>query len=163
MKIISAPNDWNKSPYPRVFIAGSIEMGKAENWQDRLGRLMADIPGTILNPRRDDWDASWPNSPTQGPLKDQVRWELAARESSDFVLFYFDPSTKSPISLLELGLSANEGEIANDSVVVCCPPGFWRYANVALTCEYYEIPMVADLEALAEWVRTKIKDFLNVA
>jgi hypothetical protein len=37
-----------------VFLAGSIEMGKAEMWQDRLAAKVADIEDVVLfNPRRD--------------------------------------------------------------------------------------------------------------
>lgn len=47
---------------PSVFLAGSIEMGQAEPWQTLLEDALADLPVTILNPRRDAWDASWEQS-----------------------------------------------------------------------------------------------------
>lgn len=51
---------------------------------------------------------------------------------------YFDPSTKSPISLLELGiLTANP-----EKVLVCCPEGFWRKGNVDVVCQRYGIQMI---------------------
>lgn len=42
-----------------VFLAGSIEMGAAEDWQDKLTKLL-NHPNIdyILNPRRDDWDST---------------------------------------------------------------------------------------------------------
>ena len=40
-----------------VFLAGSIEMGAAEDWQTRL---VASLDGVVaLNPRRAAWDSSW--------------------------------------------------------------------------------------------------------
>ena len=42
-----------------LFLAGSIEMGAAVNWQDRLTTDLTPSPVRILNPRRDDWDSSW--------------------------------------------------------------------------------------------------------
>ena len=42
-----------------LFLAGSIEMGTAEDWQAALTTRLADFPVVILNPRRDDWDATW--------------------------------------------------------------------------------------------------------
>jgi hypothetical protein len=59
MQEIKAPETLPK----RIFLAGSIEMGKVENWQERVARELSDIPNlTILNPRRDDWDDSWVQS-----------------------------------------------------------------------------------------------------
>ncbi len=44
----------------RVFLAGSIEMGKAEQWQERIVAALSGAGDlVILNPRRDDWDDSW--------------------------------------------------------------------------------------------------------
>lgn len=42
----------------RVFLAGSIEMGQAEQWQERVVHALSDAGDlVILNPRRDDWDS----------------------------------------------------------------------------------------------------------
>jgi len=49
----------------RVFLAGSIEMGVAEHWQDEVAQelLKLELPHdkrlVIANPRRKDWDSSW--------------------------------------------------------------------------------------------------------
>ncbi len=60
MKIIKAPNTISLIPFePAIFLAGSIEMGKAENWQQRIERELTKCDGVIFNPRRDDWDSSW--------------------------------------------------------------------------------------------------------
>ena len=32
---------------------------RAERWQDRMVTDLASLPGTVLNPRRDAWDATW--------------------------------------------------------------------------------------------------------
>ena len=49
---------------------------------------------------------------------------------------YFDPNTKSPISLLELGLYATSKKLH-----VICPKGFWRKGNVDIICKKYDIPI----------------------
>ena len=55
---VKAPNSYLLIPrQQRVFLAGSIEMGKAENWQTRLVDSLKEREGLILNPRRDDWDS----------------------------------------------------------------------------------------------------------
>ena len=51
--------------------------------------------------------------------------------------------SKSPISLLELGLYAETKKL-----VVFCTPNFYRWDNVRLTCEKYNIELVQDLHPL---------------
>ena len=41
--VIKAPNPFTDAPRPRVFLAGSIEMGTAEDWQTRLSDRLAQI------------------------------------------------------------------------------------------------------------------------
>ena len=136
------------STLPRVFLAGSIEMGVAEQWQERLGHLLEDVSCVLLNPRRDDWDSSWTQSIDNPQFCQQVNWELDGLEAADIVVFYFDPQTRSPITLMELGLVA----MRSCDVVVCCPEGFWRKGNVDIVCSRYGIHTVDSLEAVAEQV-----------
>ena len=144
----------------QVFLAGSIEMGKAEDWQSALAqRLLAVDPSLVVaNPRRSQWDASWEQSIHHDRFKEQVDWELDHIESSDLVIFYLQPNTYSPITLLELGkhLARND---AVTSTLVCCPPGFWRKGNVDIVCARVGVDWaVEDLETLTQaaeaWVRS---------
>jgi hypothetical protein len=114
-----------------IFLAGSIEMGAAEDWQSRVIAALKDHVGVIYNPRRPDWDTSWEQSIDSPEFNAQVNWELDMIGLSDNVLFYFDPTTKSPISLMELGYCKGRGK----SISVCCPEGFWRKGNVDILCE----------------------------
>jgi hypothetical protein len=122
MKIYKAPQNYDtlEMSRPSIFLAGSIEMGKAENWQTGLENTLNKYHGTILNPRRNDWDNSWIQSIINTPFREQVLWELQALKNSDIIFMYFDPKTKSPISLLELGLFAKTPKL-----IVCCPDGYW--------------------------------------
>lgn len=131
-----------------VFLAGSIEMGRAEDWQMTVERALADLPVTILNPRRDEWDATWEQSIDNPPFRGQVEWELEAQERATVIAMYFAPSTRAPITLLELGLFARSGK-----AIVCCPPGYWRRGNVQVVCARYGVPLVAELEQLVQRVR----------
>jgi len=133
-----------------VFLAGSIEMGKAENWQQRLCKELKGI--TILNPRRDDWDNSWVQSINNPQFREQVEWEMEAMEKADIIAMYFDKTTRSPITLLELGLFAHSGKL-----IVCCPPGFWRKGNVDIVCKRYGITQVDTIEDLIIWLYEKGK------
>ena len=143
-----------KSPSPitkdyegtkKIFLAGSIEMGTAENWQKVAEDFFKEYDQhfTIFNPRRDDWDSSWKQEFTDPQFYQQVNWELTALESADIIIMYFSPETKSPISLLELGLYAHTGKLK-----VCCPDGFWRKGNVDIVCEQYNIPNYKDFKKL---------------
>ena len=61
---------------PSDFLAGSIEMGRAVHGQSELTVALAYLPVTILNPRRDDWDAGWVQDISNKPFKEQVDWEI---------------------------------------------------------------------------------------
>jgi len=146
MKEIKAPNNFlvdEKEFY--IFLAGSIEMGSAEMWQEKIVADLQNYNVTFLNPRRDDWDTSQKHSIKNQYFADQVNWELDALERANLILMYFDPNTKSPISLLELGLHSGSGHI-----IVCCPDGYWRKGNVEVVCERGLIPMVESIDDLSE-------------
>lgn len=135
-----------------VFLAGSIEMGLAEDWQATVTHALDDIPNlVVLNPRRDAWDASWEQSITNPLFCEQVTWELEAQERARLILMYFAPTTRAPITLLELGLFAQSGKL-----VVCCPAGYWRRGNVEVVCARYGVPMVADLTGLITAARERL-------
>jgi len=136
---------------PAVFLAGSIEMGKAVNWQTRLTQALEEFDVRVLNPRRDDWDSSWEQKKDNEKFRQQVEWELDALDHADIIVMYFDPATQSPISLLELGLFAESGKL-----VVCCPEGFWRKGNVDIVCEKYGIEQVDTIEELIEYVQEQL-------
>jgi len=124
-----------------VFLAGSIEMGVAEDWQTLLQERLADLDITIFNPRRDEWDSSWEQRASNPEFSYQVNWEMDHLVEADIIFMYFSPDTKSPISFLELGLHAHD-----EKLIVCCPDGFWRKGNVEITCHRYAIPLFSNLE-----------------
>jgi hypothetical protein len=134
-----------------VFLAGSIEMGKAENWQETVEKAFDSSEDImLLNPRRDDWDSSWEQKMENAQFAEQVNWELMAMERADLIIMYFSPETKSPVTLLELGLHARSGKLA-----VCCPDGFWRKGNVDIVCEKYQIKQIHSLADAIELIQHK--------
>lgn len=146
MKVIKPPSSISKNHKRAklVFLAGSIEMGKAEDWQAKVENYFEALDDyTVLNPRRDDWDSSWKQDFESPNFYQQVNWELNGLERADKIILYLSPETKAPISLLELGLFASSGK-----VLACCPDGFWRKGNVEIVCERYNIPIYEDLEEL---------------
>jgi hypothetical protein len=134
-----------------VFLAGSIEMGIAENWQEKIESALKETDDIcILNPRRDDWDPSWKQSIENDQFNEQVNWELEGLEKANMIVFYFSPETKSPVSMLELGLFARSGKL-----VVCCPEGFWRKGNIDFVCQKYKIKQVNNLQEIIQTIKTK--------
>ena len=155
---IKAPHQDTGIDYkiPRIFLAGSIEMGVAENWQTRVAKDMADYDVVLLNPRRDDWDSSWRQSIDDPQFNEQVTWELDGLDTADIVIFYFDPTTKSPITLMELGIFANHERLAH--VIVCCPDGFWRKGNIEMVCDRYSMILVDNYNEMIELLTTHVQE-----
>lgn len=141
-----------------VFLAGSIEMGKAPNWQTRVIEELDDLECHIMNPRRDDWDNSWTQDVKNSQFMEQVKWELKYADIVQTVFFYFDPGTMSPISLMELGLQAKSNANGDfDRIVVCCPKDYWRRGNVEAVCLKYRISLWDDLPDAILDLRARIK------
>jgi len=153
-KIIEAPNvDTNNhiKLYYTIFLAGSIENGKAENWQEKLIETLVRFDNiVILNPRRKHWSELEKNN-----LRFQIAWEQEGIEKSDLVVFYFHPATQSPISLLELGQCLG----SHKKVIVYCPPNFFRYTNVEITCERYSIKPHKDYQVFIADIISHISRF----
>lgn len=153
MNVIKPPSEiiipkGNKS----VFLAGSIEMGSAELWGDKIINSFNEEDNiTFLNPRRDDWDSSWSQNIENDQFRWQVQWELDGLEKADLIVLYLQPGTMSPISLLELGLFARDHKM-----IICCPDGFWRQGNVDIVAQRYYIKQVDNIENLIKSIKYMI-------
>lgn len=159
MQHVKAPSNYKVEPEGKIlFLAGSIEQGKAEAWQDRVIEALKSEKILILNPRRDDWDDTWEQRMSNLEFKKQVEWELDGLDTSDYIFVYFDPATKSPISLLELGLVVESFFSMITQCVVVCPDGFWRKGNVEIVCMRYDIPMFNTLEEGIKELKKRINE-----
>jgi hypothetical protein len=148
---IQAPNEVeNEKGYLKVFLAGSIEGGSAEEWQQKVIDALDDKKIQFLNPRRDDWDNSWVQEMGDNDFTEQVEWELNSLDKADLIALYFDKDTKSPISLLELGIHAHDNKL-----VVFYPKGFWRKGNVDIVCRKYNVDQVESFDELIERIRMR--------
>jgi hypothetical protein len=150
--VLTPPDDAEMTPEQRdagsVFLAGTIEMGTGEDWQPRAIKALSGKVGALYNPRRKDWDSTWEQTIADPKFSEQVNWELDHIARADMVYFYFDPKSKSPITLLELGLVSGIGEKVAGAApaVVCCPRGFWRRGNIEIICARYNIPLYEDFD-----------------
>lgn len=83
---------------------------------------------------------------------EQVEWELNALDKADYIFMYFDPNTKSPISLLELGLYASSKKL-----LVYCPQEFWKSGNIYMVMRKYNIIPAMSIEQAIELIKNAIK------
>lgn len=158
--ILQPPHDMNLNAEQymagSVFLAGTIEMGTGENWQPKAIAALYGKVGAIYNPRREDWDSSWEQSIENPNFSAQVGWELDHIDrvlytinGQGVVYFYFAPDSKSPVTLLELGLVAGHLDCRSSGAkaIVCCPKGFWRRGNIEIVCARNNIPLYEDFDA----------------
>lgn len=132
----------------KVFFGGTIDNGDSEDWQKNLyaklvirdisrniplngeGYKYDELNITVFSPRRETWN----ENPTKEDLENQIKWEQDKLDEADLIIMYLAENSKSPISLLELGLYGPQGK-----VIVYCTDKFYRYTNVKMTCERYLI------------------------
>lgn len=160
MKIFTAPEPIQSSMMysQRVFLAGSIEMGKAEDWQSKVISNLLPLDTRVsartamYNPRRLEWDSSWEQSIDNPFFYQQVDWELRALERSTIVFMHLAENTISPISLMELGLYAR-----SEKLIVSCPKGFHRRGNVEVMAEKYNFLLFDDLGIATTHLRNILK------
>lgn len=149
-KVFTAPDKWQNwqiQGKTKIFLGGSIEMGAAEEWQKVIIDSVEDIDNVVLfNPRRRLWDITANTS----VIEEQIEWELAAQDIVDRCIYYIDPNTKSPITLMELGAFSGK------TLAVCMPPGFYRADNVRVFCKHYKIPLLDSLDQLIGVIKYKL-------
>ena len=128
----------NKLNAKSVFLAGTIDNGDSLNWQDKviIELINLGIECEVFNPHREHWNPK----PTKEDMEKQIKWEQNHLDSADIIAMVLLDDSKSPISLLEMGLYAKSKKL-----IVFCTPEFYRYDNVRLTCEKYKIPLYTDL------------------
>ena len=138
----------------KVFVGGSIEMGKARDWQAMLSEIVAPFDIVLLNPRRKQWDSTWEQSINNPVFFEQVTWELDGINDADLCIFHFEPGTFSPITLMEFGYVAAKPD---KKCVVSCPDGFWRKGNVEIMAQREGIILYNSLTDLLLAFKTTIE------
>ena len=143
--------DWFKDENAiKIFLAGTIDDGNSDDWQYSLisNLLMYNLDENddrdfdedfsigdliIYSPRRKNWDS---NSSDEEIIK-QIEWEQEKLDDADLIIMYLKDNSKSPISLLELGLYGPQGKM-----IVFCTDKFYRFNNVKCTCKKYGIDLI---------------------
>ena len=153
IKVITAPQpffDWKGG----IFLGGTIDNGNSIDWQDQFINSINEKDNyydgfkhvKIINPRKKNWNGSIEQSIESAELFQQMSWEKEGLERADSILFNFLPASKSPITLMELGLYAISGKC-----IVICPKEFYRAGNVEFVCNNFSIPLYRTME---EYLKT---------
>lgn len=155
---VKAPNPYTIKK-PTIFLGGTIEQGRAENWQEFVAAELIDYDVLLLKPRRDDWDSTWIQSIDTPQFNCQVNWELDGLDDADIVLFVFASNeseaekVKAPITLLELGL-----HVKDKKCFVCCPDGYWRKGNVDIVCSRNNVKVHSNLNDMLADLKSYLAD-----
>lgn len=147
---IMCPNNWKHGPIS-IFLAGTIDNGQSKNWQSDVVDRLKNVNVQVLNPRRTKWDPNLEQSINNPSFVEQVNWELDSLQRCDIILMNILGDSKSPISLMELGLFASSGKL-----MVTCGLDFYRRGNIEVVCDRYDIPLYDTLDELITNLLKKI-------
>ncbi len=131
----------------RVFLAGAIDMGYAEDWQAQVIGTLQDVPDLIImNPRRAQF--------TPDTLDEQIYWELDALEKADAILMWLPDNAKAPVSFFEAGLYWMSGKL-----LIGAGPGFYRRRNLEITAARYGVRLFESWQIAVYALMRRIKDW----
>jgi hypothetical protein len=131
MHYVEAPNDISNLPRPLVFLAGGIT--NCDEWQKEVVKhlmTVKDLPGTIVNPRRENFPMDDPNA-----APEQIEWEHKALWASDVISYWFDGGESvQSITMFELGchLSRYVVGAGPNQLIVGASPEYKRYQDVEI-------------------------------
>lgn len=151
-QLIRAPSENDPRFARSVFLAGTTTTVDGHNWREVVTTALFEVPITIYDPCRKDWDSSWREDIDFAPYREQVEWELDKQEKADIVVLYFHPATEAPISLLELGLCAR----VPGKGIVLCHEGYTKRGNVQIVCRRYGVELVDDVDDLKEAIMKRL-------
>lgn len=153
IKVYTPPEYPSLKGKTSIFLGGSIEMGKAIDWQKDF-IFHADCKANaspvysdwiILNPRRPDWNSDWEQDIRNPSFNQQVNWELDYLERATYRIFFFTNDTISPITLLELGRFWKK---KNTFVII--QSGYKRKGNVDIFVHRYGIKTFPDIKTAVD-------------
>ena len=156
MKIFYPPKQIELRPNRlSIFLAGTIDNGQSKDWQADIIEMLTilGVEADIYNPRRPDWDETVEQSFENPTFYQQVNWELDALEKADVIIVNILEDSKSPITLMEIGLHINSKKL-----LVCCPDKFYRSGNIQVVCDRYHIPLFNNIQELVETLLILIKE-----
>jgi hypothetical protein len=134
--------------FKSIFLAGTIDDGNSIDWQSNLIDKILETEHSrseqliIFNPRRKNWN----KNATDEEKYAQINWEFVNLNKADLIILNFLSDSKSPISLLEMGLFADKKKL-----IIICPKEFYRYHNVSYIAQKYNLPFFNTIEEIYEY------------
>ena len=130
----------NKSYY---FLAGSMDFNSGDSWREKVVNELKESV-CIFDPTRIEH-----NDFSDAQMKEHIEWELDALALSDRILLNLLPSSKSPISLVELGLYVESAKL-----IVVCPESFYQRRYIETICNKYDTVLFDNLDEGIEYIKT---------
>ena len=128
-----------------LFVAGAIT--GAPDWQTEFANDLRDTDLTLLNPRRETYNALDPDA-----LREQIRWEHDGLRYASAISFWFPAGALCMISLYELGSWAHWRDENGQPkpLFVATQPDYARYEDVIIQMELErpDIKVVGSLDEL---------------
>ena len=142
-KVFTPPDNYDSGSYMidgvfplNLFLAGTIDNGNSLDWEsaiiEELNLEDTNHPIMIYNPRRKEWN----KNASKEEMDEQINWELYHLNRADLIVMNILPNSKSPISLMEIGLFARDKKM-----IVFCNENFYRYENVKVVCDKFGLPL----------------------
>jgi hypothetical protein len=142
--VVEAPHEYT-GPGPSVFLAGGIS--GTSDWQQQIIGQLADVPVTLLNPRRANYPWHDPSAAAA-----QIEWEFRHLHRATAVLFWFPPETLCPIALFELG---GRVQVRGQALFVGTDPDYAHKLDVEIQLRLArpEVQVATSVWDLADQVR----------
>jgi Nucleoside 2-deoxyribosyltransferase like len=139
MKYIQCPTEADpQNLEPTLFLAGGIS--SCPDWQTELTAKLELTNWTVLNPRRNDFDAG-----NASLAESQIDWEFRHLRLASAIAFWFPPETLCPITLYELGAWS----MTNKPLFVGVDPKYQRCLDVKVQTKLAR-PEITILESLTD-------------
>ncbi len=134
----------NKKNQRSIFLAGSMDHKQEGSWREEI---IAEF-GTndIFDPTNTHHDEL-----NTEQMKHHIVWELGALQQSDLILLNFLKESKSPISLVELGMY-----VTSNKLIFICPKEFYKSDYVHTLCNKYNTPIFNTLNEAKTLLKNSI-------
>ncbi|CAM1372061.1 nucleoside 2-deoxyribosyltransferase domain-containing protein [Tenacibaculum xiamenense] len=128
-----------------VFLAGSMCIDKEDDWRKNVIKNFANV-FDFIDPTNENH-----NLLNDSQMEHHINWELEGLELSDIILMNLLPESKSPISMVELGLYARSNKL-----IICCPENFYQYRYIKTLAKKYNVALFTELEKGIQHLKKEI-------
>ena len=143
----NSPDVYDAGP-GSIFLGGS--MTETNDWREHFIEGFKSYDVSFLSPyRKNQPNITDENLDLNDPaIIEHIKWVNNAIDDAWMVFLYFDPSTKSPLSLLDFADLCK-----NKKAIVCCPKDFWKSTIIKTVCIEFNVQFFEDLENYIEYLK----------